>query len=877
LLGSFQRIRRKAATATLAERLISLGLCSILLFWIAGCSKRGLSSIPVEKTKLTSLEPEETDDPDARSDWFLFQRTYPADFIPLDARRAAWKRVLDLRERQQPQFESTASGPSWHSIGPTPTFPLFSNVGLCSGRINAIAVSPANSKIIIVGGATGGIWRSNDGGANFEPVTDNQVDLAVGSIAFSDSNPSIVYAGMGDTKVGYLGTGVLKSTDEGVTWTRINNDSLPSPGTIARITVDEGNPNRVYVAQYTRLEGNTISSAGIFVSTDGGTNWSRLLAGGGRDIVIDPAEPRTLYAGISRVDPTTDSPFGLYRSTDRGGTWSLAFAGPEYDTRQRRDIKIAISSARPQRVLAVLGGVLPSGLDVRFALSTDAGGTWAEQAAAGFDIGQFGYNSYIIADPRDADTLYLGTRDVYKSTDGGATWSNLTHSYSPSGGFYEYTPGVARAHADQHSFAFSPNNSNQLFIGNDGGIWRSGDGGLSFQSLNGSLSLGLFTGIAIHPTDRSISYGGTQDNGNQRRFQGTGSWVEFLGGDGGHTVINPVDPQNIFVTYVRGNIYRFFNDGDFFDAQLTFDSTFGELGTPRMAFYPPFVGNGTDSTLYFGTWRLFLSTDLGNSWAAPAGQTDLTKGLTTRGADVLSAIGVSRSDTRVIYTGSSMGRAMTTADAGLTWRDITPGLPDRSITSVTVDPTDPATAYLTLSGFGTSHVFWTNDSGVSWSDLSNGLPDIPVNAFLIDPVNPSTFYAGTDVGVFRSTNRGETWKDFNRGLPPVVIHEFSAQLSGLIQVATYGRGVYELQGNERPIILTATFDGKKKVNIVGTGFGDSPQVLINGQDRTGKVVSSSDTSLKLKGKTNKLGLTVGDNLIQVISNDSPSTPFVLRL
>jgi photosystem II stability/assembly factor-like uncharacterized protein len=296
-----------------------------------------------------------------------------------------------------------------------------------------------------------------------------------------------------------------------------------------------------------------------------------------------------------------------------------------------------------------------------------------------------------------------------------------------------------------------------------------------------------------------------------------------------------------------------------------------------MAFYPPFEGNARDSTLYFGTWRLFVSHDLGNNWNAPAGATDLTRGLTERGPDVLTAIGVSSTDTNVVYTGSLMGRAMTSTDGGVTWRDITAGLPERSITSFTADPSSAGTAFVTLSGFGAGHVFRTTDAGATWTGLSSGLPDVPANAFLIDPLDPNTLYCGTDVGVFRSLDLGASWREFNRGIPPVVIHEFAAQSSGLIQVATYGRGIYETLGNERPSIESAVFDGKKKLTINGRGFGESPRVLINGEDQTSRISSASATSIKLKGKAKKLGLNPGDNSVQVFSGNIPSGIFIVRL
>src|SRR5262249_37064396 len=155
---------------------------------------------------------------------------------------------------------------------------------------------------------------------------------------------------------------------------------------------------------------------------------------------------------------------------------------------------------------------------------------------------------------------------------------------------------------------------------------------------------------------------------------------------------------------------------------------------------------------------------------------------------------------------------------------------------------------------------------------------VPANTLMIDPVDPSTIYVGTDIGAFRSTDRGQQWQDFNRGLPPVIVHQFAGQPDGgVIQVATYGRGIYQTTGNERPVIRSATYDGKKRVEISGTGFGDSPSVLINGQDKTGKIVNVSGTDIVVKAKAKKLGLLPGDNSIQVISNGISSGVFTLRL
>jgi photosystem II stability/assembly factor-like uncharacterized protein len=214
---------------------------------------------------------------------------------------------------------------------------------------------------------------------------------------------------------------------------------------------------------------------------------------------------------------------------------------------------------------------------------------------------------------------------------------------------------------------------------------------------------------------------------------------------------------------------------------------------------------------------------------------------------------------------------MRSTNGGQSWADVTGGLPDRSITSIAVDPSSPSVAYLTVSGFNTGHVFRTTNTGATWVDVSGSLPDVPASALLIDPADSNTIYLGTDIGVFRSTTRGNDWRSFNRGMPPVVVHDFSANAS-VIQVATYGRGAYELGGaSDRPSIVAVAFNGKKRLTIDGAGFGDSPTVMINGEDRSFRIAESSDTSILLTGKIKKLGLRSGDNTVQVITSDSVSS------
>jgi hypothetical protein len=222
---------------------------------------------------------------------------------------------------------------------------------------------------------------------------------------------------------------------------------------------------------------------------------------------------------------------------------------------------------------------------------------------------------------------------------------------------------------------------------------------------------------------------------------------------------------------------------------------------------------------------------------------------------------------------------MRSTNGGQTWLDVTGGLPNRSITSIAVDPTEPSTAYLTVSGFNSGHVFRTTNTGGSWVDISGTLPDVPANALLVDPSDSNIVYLGTDIGVFRSTARGNDWRSFNRGMPPVVVHGFSANASGVIQVATYGRGAYELGGSlDRPTITAADFNGKKRLEIAGSSFGESPKAIINGEDRSFRITESSDTSIVVVGKIKKLGLKSGENTIQIITSDNlSSNVFTIQL
>lgn len=836
--------------------------------------------LPVGPARLAAsterVEAEADEDVAGRDQWFISQRAYPFAAIPPDARRDAWASSAALRREAQ-RVTALAFEPKWRFIGPQPSADVSPATFLwtTSGRVTSIAVSPANSLIVLVGGAAGGIWRSTDGGAHFAPTTDNQIDAAVGSIAFAPSNPLIVYAGMGEP-YGYLGSGVLKSTDAGQTWARVNNSTLASPCLTAKIAVDPTNPNRVYVAQSgQQLSNGFLTGSGFYYSTDGGVNWTKTISGTPRDIAISPANPQTIYVGMLYVYDCCNQPAGIYKSTNGGQTWTRVFTTP-FDNNTADNLELAVSPASPQSVYAFTGGTIAGASDIRVIVSNDNGQTWINKGATGIHAVQFWYNCYIAVDPINANTLYAATTMLYKSTDGGNSWNNLTNGYAP---------GPYQAHVDQHAFAFSPANANEFYIGNDGGAWKTSDGGVSLRSINDTLSLTQFYSVALHPTNPLITYAGSQDNSLQGRGGTSLKWDTLPSlGEGKDIVIDAVDPSIVYYSDIRCLVIRNKDNGRDRDQQIGSSQIFGEPDSaPRVNWTAPLAGNGRDSTLYFGTWRLFKSTDRGNVWTKPAGDADLTKGVSQQfGPDTLSAISVAHADPNVIYTGSAQGRAMVSTNGGASFADVTHGLPDRYINQITVDSTNPASAYLIVSGYRTGHVFKTTNYGATWTDVSGNLPDTPANALLIDPLDPNVLLVGTDIGVFRSLASGHIWAAFNDGLPPAVVTGLSSQSTGLIQLSTYGRGVYELVRDgvtiPKPQISSVVFDAPKKLTISGSQFGSAPRVLIDDVERTDFVIGATDVSIQLKGKAKKLGLKSGDNTIQVLdSSGASSNTFVLKL
>lgn len=695
---------------------------------------------------------------EARDQWLFEQRAYPFGTIPADGRRNALRMVERTRIAGDAIETDAAAGTRWRPIGPLPVLVDWPWVA-ATGRVKALAISPENPNIVLAGSSSGGIWRSTDAGRTFAPVSDEHADLAVGAIAYAPENPHRVFATMGSD---FLGTGVLRSDDGGRSWNLVSGPTFGTRGTTTHIVIHPSHPNHLWVAQFARVHTTgALVSGGILESVDGGVTWGNHFAGLPTDLTNMPGSATTFLSGMLRVDRFGGGEPGLYRSTDGGRNWTakITMGGADAYTR------IGVTPAAPQRAYAYMYGRGPNGPENGLFVSNDSGASWSLLPASGLAPESA---IFVEVDPSNADVVYVGMRDLYRSLDGGKTFVNVTKGYLPDGTF---DPASSTSHVDQHSMAFHPTDPSTLYLGNDGGVFLSRDRGTSYESLSGTLSLVQAYGVAAHPTDPTALYLGTQDNGIERRYA-DGTWRELLTGDYGSILFDKADPSVFLTNYVYSELLLFRND--LYLGPAVVDDTFAP---GPVAFIAPFEQVRATNALYFGTWRLYRSNDFGRTWTAPAGNLDLTKG----NNDTLSAI-APREDG--IYTGSTRGRVMRSRDDGATWTDVTAGLPNRSVRAI-VNLGD--TAYVGFSGYVTDHVFVTRDGGASWQSMSAGLPDVPVNALLL---REPYLYAGTDIGVFRWD--GSAWTYFSKGMPPVIVTDFAVTADGRIVAATHGRGAYEL-------------------------------------------------------------------------------------
>jgi uncharacterized repeat protein (TIGR01451 family) len=753
-----------------------------------------------------------------------------------------------------PPGPSTFTGP-WTALGPNPLEGIARSDGtptLLSGRIGALAIRKDGT--FILGAAQGGIWTIGPTDSTWVNRTDSLPSLSTGALAVAPSNDLVVYDGTGEGALSgdsYTGNGILKSTDGGNTWSHVSGDFFLGVS-ISRLAVDPNNANHLYASVLRgrggarRVSPPIHSAYGLWESKNGGVAWTLIMPTpstslGATDIKLDPQTPTTLYASFWGD--------AMYKSTNGGATWAQIMnglpAGANYLAVPTR-FSIGISHPAGQ------SAVLYTGFDwvdsanhyhsARIFKSADQGASWsvlptggatADDSILGYCGTQCFYDNVVEPDPNNPNILFVAgsfgynlspqSGGVYRSDDGGQTWKNIGWNLHP----------------DFHALAFDPNNSANVLIGNDGGVWFSPDRGgrpnasdplsaADFQNgdLNGGgLQITQFTSIATNPTRTARFWGGSQDNGTERKAAANQFWFDVASGDGGQVLVDPTNFNYVYGTYFGISPYRITDGGaNFFTNQFIENGI--NLGD-RSEFYTPYTMNQLNpNQLFLGTYRLYR-TD--NAKAASAGDVlwkaispDLTSGCTgpaPNGARncTLSAIGVGGG--QAVYTGSLDGYVYVSTDAQVnanpTWTRVgvhsaglgdKHSLPNRPVAWIAVDRSNYRTAYLAYNGYGaatphqTGHVYKTTDAGASWTDISGNLPDIPVNSIVLDPSYPNTLYAATDIGPVVTYNGGASWSALGTGFPTVAVDQIDLDPShGTLAAGTHGRGAWKINNTSTPV------------------------------------------------------------------------------
>lgn len=727
------------------------------------------------------------------NNWFYLQRSFPYKSINHSQYLIASKKAKTMLSQKSNTIVE------WQFAGPE-------NI---EGRITDIELEPGNSQTIYVATASGGVFKTTNSTIDWAPIFDSETSMSIGDIAISQSDPNIIYVGTGEANAGggslaYDGTGIYKSIDAGENWNFIG---LENSGSIGRMVVHPQNPDILYVAAMGRLFSDG-SQGGVFKTEDGGISWEQKLfisdSTGAIDIVINPNNPDIVYAAMwervrrperrSYGGPTS----GIFKSLDGGENWTELTNGLPTAPSEKGRIGIDISQSNPDVLYAVYADSI--GYFQGMYKTMNAGDSWIN---AGNGIDADAYASYgwwfgrVKVDPLSYNTAYLIGFYPYKTTNGGSSWNNIA---------------TWTVHVDQHAMAIDPAENNKVYLGNDGGFYTSQNGGNSWL-WNENFPITQFYTCEVDEQNPERIYGGTQDNGTNRTLTGNfDDWERIYGGDGFRVLVNPIDNNYVYAEYQYGGLGRSTNGG------LSFNSaTNGISGYNRFNWNSPVVFDPQNpSTLYFGSQKLYKSTDNAASWTAISG--DLTNGQGDGNTvfNTLTTISVSPLDPSYIYTGSDDGSVYFTPDGGTIWNKISDDLPQRWISSVAADPFDINRVYVTLSGYRWDdyipHVLMSEDNGENWLDISANLPEAPVNEIVVDPEKPGYLYAATDMGVYYSSSNGETWDITSTGMPIIVVNDLRLHNpSRKLIAATFGRGMYKL---DLSILLNAEENQINKSKIV---------------------------------------------------------------
>ena len=710
----------------------------------------------------------------------------------------------------------------WREIGPA----------VVGGRVSDIAVDETDTRIIYVGTATSGIWKSTNHGTTWEPIFTDQSTSSIGDVTLAPSNPNVVWVGTGEPQnrqSSPWGDGVFKSGDGGRTWVQ---KGLQETRHISRIQVHPRDPEVAYVAAVGNLWKES-PERGVYKTTDGGDTWQLVLYldpnTGAIDLAMDPSDPNTLFAAMYSRRRTAwgfnggGPGSGLYRTVDGGANWTRLDEGlPEGELGRigldiyRRDGNLVFATVEARNGQTGVYG------------STDRGDTWEKLSDTN---PRPMYFSQIRVDPNDPKRIYVGGQNLMRSDDGGETFTDH---------------GARNVHPDHHALWIDPRDSNHLLLGSDGGVSTSFDGSETWRFYN-NLPIAQFYEIGFDYRSPYWVCGGLQDNGtwcsptNTLDNKGIRNvdWQNVGGGDGFYVQIDPADPTVLYSESQNGSIGRL--DTDTGERASIRPTPLFELdeGTIPKKEYPldedpdeearqyrfnwnaPMVVSVFDpSTIYLGSQMLLKSTDRGLNWTQIS--PDLTFDIDRSQLPIMDVLpsdsmlarhdGVSFYSTvtviaesplnpNVLYTGSDDGRVMGTQDGGVTWLDLTEGVRDLPsntyVSRIVASESEEGRVYATFDGHYSGdfapYVYVSDNYGDRWRSITDGLPQTSVNVLAEHPDEGKLLFLGNEVGVFVSSDGGDRWDPLMNGLPTVPVDDIRVQPAyNDLLIGTHGRGIWVL-------------------------------------------------------------------------------------
>jgi photosystem II stability/assembly factor-like uncharacterized protein len=679
---------------------------------------------------------------------------------------------------------------------------------LMSGRINDLEKHPTNARILYLGAAGGGVWKSNDGGATFLPLFDDHVQ-SIGVVTLDPKDPdNIIWVGTGETWTRNsvsIGDGLFKSTDGGNNWKEI--PGFEKSERITSITINPENTNEIYVGVLGGLWHDS-EERGVFKSTDGGSTWQKVLyvgpSTGAADVIMDPKNPSILYASMWQFRRTAwgfnsgGKNSALYKSTDSGVTWDKIHNG--FPEGKLGRIALAVAPSNGNILYAVLEteDTKKNGLWK----SNDAGLNWEHlNNDFGLTVRPF-YFSRISIDPKNPDIVVKGGLTGSISRDGGKTFKNL-----------------GNMHSDIHDIIFDINNSDIIYCGTDGGVYRSWDGGSTFEIVE-NLPLSQFYHISVDNDEPYNVYGGLQDNGS---WYGPSSspgginardWNSVGYGDGFRVLKHPT--KNIIYSEMQGadNVWRY-------DVEKNRTKTIQPLpkiGDEKLRFNwnaPMAISSHVPDRFYMGSQFLHLSDDMGDTWSIispdlttndPLKQDQTKSGglsVDNSGAEnhtTIFTIAESPLDKDIIWIGTDDGNVQITQDGGKTWTNVTSNFTDIPANTwvyhIEASSHAKGTAYAVFDGHSRGdmkpYALKTKDFGATWTSIISD--DIQENAFVRniqeDYVNEDLLFLGTEFGLYVTIDGGKNWSKFTNNMPAVAVHFIDLQKkTNDLVMGTHGRGV----------------------------------------------------------------------------------------